>query len=402
MKHRNNLKATAVPSLNLPTISHKSIESSSRIPNRSERLNDRNKTRTLTDRPLIEEVCTTMNVEDFPVKPPETEEIEAANTLLTLLSAGDQVNVKTFKDFEVQVNTPNKLTLLDFIVSPAALTSLTGLNSIELLNQIIATVQLIYSDKRLHKLQIKARIVLLFVKLKWNLSYSILGILFGITPTLCQTYIVEMIRIVGVALKPAIIFPSKEEIYQNLPICFEKFQDVQIILDCTEIFTQIPKCLCCRIRFYSHYKGAQTVKFMVGVSPAGLITFVSAGYGGRASDKLIFESSGLINLLEEGSGIMVDKGFLIDDICLTHNVKMYRPPFLRGKKQLDEGEVELNSQIAAARVHIERVNQRLKIFKILSGKLTWNLVPYIDDIFLIISAVTNLSKPILADDKFLK
>lgn len=113
------------------------------------------------------------------------------------------------------------------------------------------------------------------------------------------------------------------------------------VLDCTEIYIQNPKCLCCRIRFHSHYKGRQTVKFMTGISPGGLITFVSQPYGGWASDKIIFENSNILNNLKENDAIMVDKGFLIDNICTRNKIKIYRSPFLRGANQLNENDAFL-------------------------------------------------------------
>ncbi|XP_050516666.1 uncharacterized protein LOC126891533 [Diabrotica virgifera virgifera] len=188
-----------------------------------------------------------------------------------------------------------------------------------------------------------------------------------------------------------------------MTVCFADFQNVRLILDCTEIYVQTPKCLCCRIRFYSQYKSHLTIKFMTGVSPGGLITYVSKAYGGRASDKVIFEESNVIALLDSSrDAVMVDKGFLIDDSCRLYNIQLIRPPFLRKKSQLTTEEAILNAKIASARVHIERINQRLKIFKILSGKLSWAYVPLVDDIFTIICAITNISSPILSDGKFLE
>lgn len=32
-------------------------------------------------------------------------------------------------------------------------------------------------------------------------------------------------------------------------------------------------------------------------------------------------------------GIVVDKGFLIDDVCGNFNIRLIRPPFLQNKKQ---------------------------------------------------------------------
>lgn len=400
------MKKTAIPSRKLPKVIHGTTIKPSECAassSRGERLGSRNRVKSASfDTPVTEELP--HNLENAEVDPLiSEEEMVAANDLLSLLHEDTAAsNQKTFHDFSVQVNTPNKLTLCNFITSDASLITLTGLNSQQMLDKIVESVCLIYKDQRVHKLSVKDRVILTFVKMKWNLSYALLGIFFGLTPTLCRTYLFRMIKLLSSVLKAVIEFPSMNEIRQNIPICFEEFKDTQIVLDCTEIYTQIPKCLCCRIRFYSHYKGAQTVKFMTGVSPAGLITFISKPYGGRASDKIIFENSNLIDKLEENSSIMVDKGFLIDSICAEHNIKLYRPPFLRSKKQLDENESQYNTKIAAARVHIERTNQRIKIFKVLSGKLPWGLVHCVEDIFIIACAVTNLSAPILAGDKFIK
>ncbi|KAJ8914361.1 hypothetical protein NQ315_011349 [Exocentrus adspersus] len=53
--------------------------------------------------------------------------------------------------------------------------------------------------------------------------------------------------------------------------------------------------------------------------------------------------------------IMVDKGFLIDEECNKHFIKIIRPHFLRNKKQFSEKEAKENVSISKARVHIERV-----------------------------------------------
>lgn len=49
------------------------------------------------------------------------------------------------------------------------------------------------------------------------------------------------------------------------------------------------------------------------------MTFISKGYGGRPPDKKNFEQSGIINKFEPHvDSVMVDKGFLIDDICMKN------------------------------------------------------------------------------------
>lgn len=142
---------------------------------------------------------------------------------------------------------------------------------------------------------------------------------------------------------------------------------------------------------------------MTGVSPDGQITFISKPYGGRASDKLIFEKSKLIERLEPNKDeVMVDRGFLIDAICASHGIKLVRPPFLKNKIQFTKDEAEQTRDIAKARVHVERANQRIKIFKIFASKLDWSLVPVVQDAFTVVCALVNLSSPILADKRFKK
>lgn len=142
------------------------------------------------------------------------------------------------------------------------------------------------------------------------------------------------------------------------------------------------------------------MKVLIGVTPAGLISYVSPTYGGRASDKRIFENSELLKCMISGiDGVMVDKGFLIESLCVEQNIKLFRPPFMHDT-QLTFNEAQFSSKIAAARVHIERVNQRIKIFKMIRNQFSWSLLEYVDHIFRIACALVNLSVPVLAEDKF--
>lgn len=97
---------------------------------------------------------------------------------------------------------------------------------------------------------------------------------------------------------------------------------------------------------------------------------------------------------------MVDKGFLIEDITRAHRIKLVRPPYLRKKNQMSEEEAKATVEIAKARVHIERTNQRIKVFEIFTKPLPISLVCKVEDMFNVVCAIVNLSKPILADDKF--
>ncbi|XP_064461896.1 uncharacterized protein LOC135372128 [Ornithodoros turicata] len=286
------------------------------------------------------------------------------------------------------------------LVKPHNIRALLGMPTMKLLDTLAAALEKKSTARAMFSS--RDRIVITMLVMKHSLSFSFLSRIFGCSPTTCGACVKSTIQALALLLKCAIPWPTQEEIQNNLPICFEQFPSVRVVLDCTEVAVALPKCLKCALNMYSFYKSTQTVKYMIGVSPAGLITYISKGYGGRASDKAIFEQSGLVHSLTPGiDQIMVDKGFLIEDICTNHSIKLVRPPFLRQKQQFSKEEALQTKKIAAARVHVERAIQRIKLFKILSSKLPWHMVPYVDDIVTIAAGLTNASFPILADDKLL-
>lgn len=293
---------------------------------------------------------------------------------------------------------------MQFIENDSQLSTATGIQSFDILNCIVKLARTIYTEKSENavKMTLQDKIVMTYVKLKQNVSYSFLALLFKVyTPKHCARVFKDTILLLNSCLEVAITWPSREKISRNVPLCFEKFPNVRIVLDYTEIYIQDPKNLCCRVLIYSHYKGTKTFKIMTSVTPAGNIFFVSKPFGGRASDKAIFESSKLLELLKPGDAVMDDKGFLIDEICQLHNVKVVKPPFLKKKKQFSKSEANETRLIASARVHVERSNERLKKFKILGITMPNNLVPMAKQIFRVICATVNLSSPILSDEKFI-
>ena len=53
------------------------------------------------------------------------------------------------------------------------------------------------------------------------------------------------------------------------------------------MFIERPKLLINQACTWSEYKHHNTIKFLVGISPTGYITFLSDCYGGRAKDRYI-------------------------------------------------------------------------------------------------------------------
>ncbi|KAL6470604.1 hypothetical protein MHYP_G00217230 [Metynnis hypsauchen] len=118
----------------------------------------------------------------------------------------------------------------------------------------------------------------------------------------------------------------KEKVQAHLPEEFGNFQDTQVILDCTELRCQTPSSLLLQSEVFSNYKSHCTFKALTGMAPHGAITFVSGLYAGSINDRQMFRQSGIIPLLTPDMAIMVDKGFLVDDLVPC---KIHRPVFLK-------------------------------------------------------------------------
>ena len=143
--------------------------------------------------------------------------------------------------------------------------------------------------------------------------------------------------------------------------CFkELYPNTKVIIDCTEIKTQQPSSLVLNSQLYSHYKGGNTFKCLIGIAPHGAVTFISSLYTGCMFDVEITKYSGILDLLEAGDDVMADKGFTLRKTFEEKGVTLNIRPFLSSKRQFTPEEIKETEQIAKLRIHIERLNRRIK------------------------------------------
>ncbi|XP_066910973.1 uncharacterized protein [Clytia hemisphaerica] len=152
----------------------------------------------------------------------------------------------------------------------------------------------IFSRASSKKLNAKTEFLLTLMKLRLGLLTEDLADRFQISVGTCSETIKTWIRFLAETLGTLVKWVPKEAVMENMPKQFKKAGcgNVRVIIDCSEIFIERPKNLEAQAVTWSDYKSHNTLKFLIGITPTGFISFLSECYGGRASDKFICKDSG--------------------------------------------------------------------------------------------------------------
>ena len=195
------------------------------------------------------------------------------------------------------------------------------------------------------------------MRMRLNLPLHFVSFIFHVSKPTAGRIFNSTLNVLHDRLSRCILWPSKEQIQISLPMCFKNssYRNCTSIIDCFEIFIERPKNLRARAQTYSQYKHHNTAKYLISITPQGVISFVSRGWGGRASDRYITENCGYLANLLPGDLVLADRGFTVGDAVGLYSAHLKIPAFTRGKKQLHPSELEYSRGIAAVRIHVERV-----------------------------------------------
>ena len=164
------------------------------------------------------------------------------------------------------------------------------------------------------RLSLEDHMLVVLVKLKLGLLNKDLAVCFDISISRISKIFRSLVPLIAAHMTNLIVWPDHGIIRRHFPQSFKKnFKDCVCIIDCSEIFIERPKNLTARAQTRSNYKHNNTSKYLIGITPAGAISFLSLGWGGRVSDKQIMKESGFFNKVSMGDCILADRGFNIKD-----------------------------------------------------------------------------------------
>jgi hypothetical protein len=243
--------------------------------------------------------------------------------------------------------------------------------------------------------------ILTLVRFRLGLLNFFVGDIFGISDTRVSQIFITWINFMYATFSPCVKWPTMTQIQMYMPNSFKQlYPSTRVIIDCTELFIQRPKQCTAQSCTYSTYKSHNTYKALIGISPTGLITYISDLWGGNVSDRYITEHSGFLDLLEAGDEVMADRGFTIRDLLAFRRCKLTIPPFTKkckwGKgKKLNTADIKKTRQIARLRIHVERAIGRLKEWRLINQTMPLKLKPIANQLLVIAGFFCNLLPPLV-------
>ena len=181
------------------------------------------------------------------------------------------------------------------------------------------------------------------IKLRTHKTNFELSLMFKICDSEVYNVFITWIKFMALGIN---IWPEREIVTFYSPSNFKhKFPKTRTIFDGTECPIQKAKALRAQVT-YSTYKN--TTKVLIGITPGGMVSYVSPTYAGCAGDRQIVDRSPVTSMCDPGDPIMADKGFDVQDIFAPFNVTVNIPTCFRKKNRMT-GKVVLKDRAISSK-----------------------------------------------------
>lgn len=175
--------------------------------------------------------------------------------------------------------------------------------------------------------------IMTLMKQRHNFPVQDLAYIFDIFCSTSSRVFLRMLDILYHRTVTMIRCPTREALRKIMPMCFRVHygDKVAVILDCFEVFVERSTNLEAQTKTWSSYKHHNTVKFLIGISPQGSISYISKAWRGRTSDKHITEHCGILDKILPGDYVMADRGFDIAETLALRGSRLIVPASMKGK-----------------------------------------------------------------------
>lgn len=215
------------------------------------------------------------------------------------------------------------------------------------------------------------QLLLTLMRLRLDLRNQDLAYRFGVKVGTVTRTVHRMVHIMSTTLVPTAVFwPSRAELRKNLPAALRSSHpDCSVIIDCfTVTFVQPAPHSSQQVTPVTppSTQGAETntLKYLIGVAPQGVVTFVSRGSPGGVSDKSVAEGCGLLCKLLPGDVVLADRDLDIGDSVAARGavLQITGGHVGEGREALDGGPLlaGVSSERLSVRRHVERVIAMVK------------------------------------------
>lgn len=195
------------------------------------------------------------------------------------------------------------------------------------------------------QLTLQDQFTLVLAKFRTFRSNYELSFLFNVSEAIVQKVLTSWINSMYREWSKQNLWLSRDSITELMPEYLkENFPKARVILEGLEIPIQKPPHLKLQEESYSSDKNRYAMKIVLGITPHGLISFVSNAYGAAISYSEIVINSELRSLCDEGDVVFADGRFDIVDHFKSEGI-IVKPPL--AIKAGNHGIVRWDKQISA-------------------------------------------------------
>ncbi|KAK3920439.1 Ubiquitin carboxyl-terminal hydrolase 36 [Frankliniella fusca] len=250
------------------------------------------------------------------------------------------------------------------------------------------------NEKKL-KLPLQDRLFLTLIRLRRGTPLRDLGFVMGISQSQASEIFYAVLRHMYLTFQhfKERMLLTVEQQKKKMPKVFKPFKNLRVIIDGAEFKLQVPSNFQQQGNTYSDYKACNTAHFIIGINLHGGISFVSKAYEGAISDKQATLDSSLLDMLQPGDALMVDRGFELKAECMMKKITLLRPPSLGQRDKFTPKEVLLTKAIAKARIYVEHAIGKIKDFRLLRYTIPNKMIPYMEDMVYVCACLTNFDPP---------